>query len=114
MPRFSQIGLQSVSPVRRMQILVAMLLMLFSALPGQAQVLATLRGHALALASVAYSPDGKYIATGSYDRTTKVWDAASGKELVTLTGHEAAVEAVAFSPDGKSLATGSYDATVQL
>src|SRR5262245_3949123 len=112
MSRFSRIGPQSVSPLRSLQIFVAtLLLVLLAAPPGQAQVRATLRGHTLALASVAYSPDGRFIATGSYDRTAKVWDAASGKELVTLMGHTAAVEAVAFSPDGKTLATGSYDAT---
>src|SRR6266481_9017173 len=64
---------------------------------------ATLRGHSLALASVAYSPDGKYLATGSYDRPAKVWDAVSGTELAAITGHSATVEAVAFSPDGKTL-----------
>src|SRR5262249_21750962 len=75
---------------------------------------ATLRGHSLALASVAYSPDGKYLATGSYDRAAKVWDMNTNRELITLKGHQAAVEAVAFSPDGTRLATGSYDGTVKL
>src|SRR5215470_13916762 len=75
---------------------------------------ATLRGHSLALASVAYSPDGKYLATGSYDRTAKVWDTKTNRELITLKGHQAAVEAVKFSPDGTRLATGSYDRTVKL
>lgn len=75
---------------------------------------ATLRGHTLALGGVAYSADGRYLATGSYDRSAKVWDAATAKELATLVGHNATVEAVAFSPDGKILATGSYDATVKL
>src|SRR5262245_29182329 len=60
---------------------------------------ATLRGHSLALASVAYSTDGKYLATGSYDRTAKVWDTNTNRELITLKGHQAAVEAVKFSPD---------------
>src|ERR1700751_4166783 len=115
MSRFSRIGRQSVSAMRSMHAFVATLMLMLLATPSaQAQVRATLRGHTLALASVAYSPDGKFIATGSYDRTAKVWDAASGKEIVTLTGHTAAVEAVAFSPDGKTLATGSYDATVKL
>src|SRR5262245_60542388 len=75
---------------------------------------ATLRGHSLALAGVAYSPDGKYLATGSYDRTAKVWDTNTSRELITLVGHQAAVEAVAFSPNGTRLATGSYDGTVKL
>src|SRR5207253_1794586 len=105
MSRFSRmgnkrqlIGLRSVSLARSVQTLAAtLLIMLFAALPGLAQVRATLRGHTLALASVAYSPNGKFIATGSYDRTAKVWDAATGRELVTLKGHAATVEAVAFS-----------------
>ena len=63
---------------------------------------------------MAYSPDGKYLATASYDKTAKVWDAATGKELATIAGHAGPVEAVAFSPDGKILATGSYDRTVKL
>jgi WD40 repeat protein len=72
-----------------------LLLMLSVALPALAQVRATLRGHTLALASVAYSPDGKFVATGSYDHTAKVWDAATGRELVTLAKHTGTVEAVA-------------------
>src|SRR5258708_36574362 len=92
MSRFSRIGLQSVLAVRSMQTFVAtLLLVVLAASPGQTQVRATLRGHTLALASVAYSPDGKYIATGSYDSTARGWDAASGKEHVTLPVHEAAV-----------------------
>lgn len=71
-------------------------------LPALGQERFTLKGHTLALASVAYSRDGKFIATGSYDRTAKVWDAATGKDLATVTGHGATVEAVAFSPDGKT------------
>src|SRR5260370_32607650 len=83
-------------------------------LPCFGQERATLKGHTKALAAVAYSGDGKYLATGSYDKTAKVWDAATGKELDTIVGHNRVVEAVAFSPDGKILATGSYDRTVKL
>ena len=72
MSRFSRIGRQSVSAMRSMQAFVATLMLMLLATPSaQAQVRATLRGHTLALASVAYSPDGKFIATGSYDRTAK-------------------------------------------
>ncbi|MDQ3922267.1 MAG: WD40 repeat domain-containing protein, partial [Actinomycetota bacterium] len=83
-------------------------------LPASAQVRTVLKGHSLALASVAYSPDGKHLATGSYDKTAKIWDAATGAEVMTLRGHNATVEAVRYSPDGKVLATGSYDGTVNL
>jgi WD40 repeat protein len=58
---------------------------------------------------VAISPDDKRIVSGSSDKTVKVWDTGTGKNLLTLKGHTAAVVCVAFSPVGKRIATGSYD-----
>lgn len=69
---------------------------------------------AVEVASVKFSPDGKLLATGSFDRTIKLWDTASGQELATLTGHGDRVWRVAFSPDGKTLASASADRTVKL
>ena len=66
------------------------------------------------VSSVAFAPDGKTLATGSWDRTVKLWDVTTGKELATLKGHTDAVSSVAFAPDGKTLATGSVDQTVKL
>lgn len=63
---------------------------------------------------MAYSPDGKWIASGSGDETVKLWDPSSGRPLLTLHGHTAPVASVAFSPDGKRLASGSWDATVRI
>ncbi len=63
---------------------------------------------------MAYSPDGKRLATASEDQTAKVWDAETGKELLTLRGHSGSVYGVAYSPDGKRLATASADGTVQV
>jgi WD40 repeat protein len=67
----------------------------------------TLEGHIYAVNSVAFSPDGKRLATGSYDKTAKIWDLDSAKALTTLEGHTDIVWNVAFSPDGKRFATGS-------
>ncbi len=74
----------------------------------------TLRGHEDNVNSVAYSPDGKHLATASADGTAKVWDAETGGVLMTLSGHGDAVNSVAFSPDGKRLATGSDDKTAKI
>ncbi|MBI3273105.1 MAG: TIR domain-containing protein [Planctomycetes bacterium] len=73
-----------------------------------------LSGHEYSVTSVAFSPDGGRIASGSNDETLRVWDAATGREIACLRGHESSVESVAFSPDGGRLASGSCDRTVRV
>ncbi|GCL59427.1 serine/threonine-protein kinase [Microcystis aeruginosa] len=74
----------------------------------------TLTGHSETVFSVAYSPDGRYLASGSKDKTIKIWEVATGKGLRTLTGHSGVVLSVAYSPDGRYLASGSQDKTIKI
>lgn len=71
-------------------------------------------GHTGYLESVAFSPDGLRLASGSYDKTIKLWETATGREIKTLTGHTGEVISLAFSPDGHLLASGSGDWTIKL
>ncbi len=74
----------------------------------------TLKGHKNRVWSVDYSYDGKFIASGSWDKTIKIWNAKTGDCIQTLKGHEGYVYGVAFSPDGKTLVSGGDDCTVKL
>jgi len=77
-------------------------------------MLQTLEGHFGPVMSVAFSPDGTQVVSGSYDQTVRLWDAATGALQQTLEGHSGPVMSVAFSPDGTQVVSGSDDQTARL
>ena len=74
-----------------------------------------LQGHTSPVFSVAFSPDGRHIVSGSNDRTIRVWDAQTGGQVGNpLQGHTSSVRSVAFSPDGRHIVSGSDDKTIRV
>ena len=71
-------------------------------------------GHTDDIESVAFSPDGLLVLTGSADGTARLWDISSGKSVAVFAGHDQAVHAVAFARHGKAILTGSCDGTAKL
>jgi WD40 repeat protein len=78
------------------------------------QEVLALKRHTGSIVSVSWSPDGKRLASASFDQTVKVWDAETGHEDLTLWGHAGAVYGVSWSADGKRLATAGADQTVRI
>jgi WD40 repeat protein len=78
------------------------------------RLLRSLEGHTDWVRAVAVSPDGRFIVSGSDDKTVKVWHTASGRLLRSLEGHTDSVTAVAVSPDGRFIVSGSDDKTVKV
>jgi WD40 repeat protein len=73
------------------------------------RLLHTFTGHTNKVSAVAYSPDGRRLATASSDQTVKMWDPTTGQPVFTLTGHDGIVTAVAFSPDSRYLASSAVN-----
>ncbi|HRI80276.1 MAG TPA: hypothetical protein PLR06_12145, partial [Cyclobacteriaceae bacterium] len=71
------------------------------------------KGHEMAVVAIAISPDSNYVATGSKDKSVKLWEMRSGREVRSFLGHESTVNVVKFSHDGKFLLTGSSDKSVR-
>ena len=107
--------------MKRTSSIVALLTLLsFSCLQAEeGAFFVELKGYGGAIRSVAFSPDGKKIATCGDGNVARIWDAESAKELIKLEGHESelfngGVRSVAFSPDGKKIVTGGCDCTIRI
>jgi hypothetical protein len=79
------------------------------------QLITVLRGHGFpAVYSAAFSPDGSRIVTASEDKTARIWDVATGKEITVLRGHDRKVNSASFSTDGSRIITASDDTTARV
>src|SRR5271157_1935899 len=83
-------------------------------LPPGVKFVRSLRGHTGQIGRIAWSPNGRMLASPSTDKMIRLWDAETGECLRTMKGHSEAVTCVAFDPAGRILASGSSDGTIKL
>ncbi|MGD1809606.1 WD40 repeat domain-containing protein, partial [Dapis sp. BLCC M126] len=82
--------------------------------PAHHPLIRTFTGHSDFVTAVAVTPDGKYVVSGSFDHTLKVWNLETGQELHTLRRHSGSVRVVAVTHDGKYVVSGSFDHTLKV
>src|SRR2546425_415297 len=99
--------------MKRHLVLLVVAALAFTSLAWAQQAPTEFKGHTALVSSVAFDKDGKILASGSFDKTVKLWDFASGKVMQTLN-HGAGVTTIAFSPDGTVLASGGNDNLIKL
>ncbi len=98
-------------------VLVGLLPWLAAQEPAPPSVVTSLKGHTEPVYAIAFTPDGKQVVTGSFDKTLKTWDAATGKEIKTFggpQGHQGLVLCLALNSDGSLLASGGTDNTARV
>jgi len=91
-------------------LLCVVLLIAFASLAVAAEPLR----HGSPVSAVAFAPDGKWLASAGWDKTIRLWDPSTGKELRQLVGHQAEIECLAIAPDGKLIASGAWDKTIRV
>ena len=100
--------------LRMLAVVFAVLVISNTAMTSEKPEIFVQLGHSRLVTSVAFSPDGRYALSGSWDETIRLWEVSTGREVRTLKGHSGWVTSVAFSPDGRYALSGSWDETIRL